>query len=113
MIPDGGVVHHIDGDRSNNALDNLKLRGLRFVDSRGYISLRAPDHPEADGSGWVYEHRKVWADAHGGEIPAGGIIHHMDGDKGNNALDNLLLFESRGAHMREHIRINALATVAT
>lgn len=33
-------------------------------------------------------HREVWKSAHG-PIPAGHVIHHIDGDPGNNDLTNL------------------------
>ncbi len=45
-------------------------------------------------------HRRVWADAHGA-IPKGSVIHHRDGDRLNNALDNLELV-SRAQHCKHH-----------
>ena len=51
-------------------------------------------------SGDKHEHRRVWEDAHG-PIPEGMEIHHVDGDKHNNALENLHL-----CTRREHLRIH-------
>jgi hypothetical protein len=46
-------------------------------------------------------HRDVWA-YHHGPIPAGHHIHHIDGDRANNALSNLALMDPL-AHMRHHL----------
>lgn len=51
------------------------------VSHRRYFSGRTTDRP-------IWLHRAVWAAAHG-EIPTGHHIHHIDGDTGNNAVENL------------------------
>ena len=45
-------------------------------------------------------HREIWRFAFGC-VPDGHDVHHKDGDKGNNSLDNLELL-SRPDHMRHH-----------
>lgn len=45
-------------------------------------------------------HRYIWKH-YNGEIPEGYHIHHKDGDKDNNILDNLELI-SYGSHSRKH-----------
>ena len=47
-----------------------------------------------------FEHRRVWEDAHG-PIPAGMFIHHVNGDKLDNRLENLELL-SKKDHMQLH-----------
>ena len=49
-----------------------------------------------------YEHRLVWKN-HFGEIPKGFQIHHKDGNKLNNSIENLELVP-----FKEHQRIHAL-----
>ena len=51
--------------------------------------------------GEQYLHRVVWMQAHG-TIPPGAVIHHVDGDRANNQLDNLLLVPSCGEHTAGH-----------
>lgn len=45
-------------------------------------------------------HRDVW-ELHNGPIPEGYHIHHIDGDRSNNSLENLALMPGL-AHMKEH-----------
>lgn len=46
-------------------------------------------------------HRAVW-EHHNGEIPKGYHIHHKDGDRSNNSIDNLALVESSD-HLSGHM----------
>ena len=48
----------------------------------------------------IHKHRKIWIETFG-EVPEGHIIHHKDGNKKNNSLDNLLCI-SRKDHALLH-----------
>lgn len=61
----------------------------------GYIRLTLPDGRR------VLEHRWVWQQAHG-PIPPRGIIHHRNGVKSDNRLENLKLVANLSAHNEEH-----------
>ncbi len=56
-----------------------------------------------DGS-LAYEHKLVWEEVHGA-LPQGQVIHHIDGNPLNNALENLEAM-SRGEHTSMHLRGN-------
>lgn len=75
------------------------MRG-RQITSSGYVLVAAPGHPAAQANGYVLEHRRVWHDERG-PIPKGHIVHHVDGDKQHNLIDNLVCM-SRGDHAIEH-----------
>lgn len=63
----------------------------RLFCSQGYARIRVGvEHPLADHQGYAYEHRLVWASAHGA-IPKGKELHHLNGDKLDNRLENLQL----------------------
>lgn len=68
----------------------------------GYVVLYRPDHPLANDRGTVLEHRMVLHDA-GIEIPPDYDVHHRNGDRSDNRLDNLELLP-REAHQELHAR---------
>ena len=48
----------------------------------------------------ILEHRYVWEREYG-EIPKGWVIHHLNGDKRDNRIDNLMAMPS-GYHWSDH-----------
>lgn len=72
--------------------------GRRF--ERGYVALWRPDHPASRDDGYVLEHRMLWWDTHG-PIPDGWQIHHINGIKDDNRLENLVALTNE-AHQAVH-----------
>ena len=64
-----------------------------------YIVLLRKDHPQCDYRGYVAEHRLVMEGMIGRFLLPGEVVHHKDGDKHNNAPENLQLFASNAEHM--------------
>jgi hypothetical protein len=75
----------------------------RVADGNGYFMVLKPEwYTGRRGSKHVFEHSVEFCRAAGlAEVPAGFVIHHVDGDKTNNQLNNLALL-SVGAHTRLH-----------
>lgn len=71
----------------------------RRVTAAGYVMVYDPSHPLAQSNGYVPEHRKVMHDA--GIDLTGVHVHHIDGDKQNNDLSNLLVL-GNADHGRIH-----------
>ena len=61
----------------------------------GYVWLHRPDHPNANGQGKLYEHKLVMAKKLGRPIRKGEEIHHKNGIRGDNRLENLELWISK------------------
>jgi hypothetical protein len=57
--------------------------GVRFVDAKGYVRIWDDGQKR-----YIKEHHKVWIEFYG-KIPKGYIIHHKDGNKENNNINNL------------------------
>lgn len=74
--------------------------GVRTT-KKGYRQVLIPNHPRADTSGYVMEHIVVWEKATGFSVPDGCCIHHLNGKKSDNRIENLCLM-SFGAHTVLH-----------
>lgn len=80
-------------DGVRRGADHPNWKGGRWQDKRGYW------HVNIDGATRP-EHILVWEQANG-PIPTNYVIHHVNGDKGDNRLENLECL-SRSAHRSLH-----------
>lgn len=74
---------------------NSRWKGGRYVDEMGYVRIRVNNR-------YRREHRVVAEQILGRPLDATEVVHHVDGNKGNNSPDNLEVFESNGAHIHLH-----------
>lgn len=72
-----------------------KRNTIKIRQTSGYVRVFAPDRS------WKYEHRLVVEKDLGRVLRSDEVIHHMDGDKANNSLDNLLL-TNQADHRKYH-----------
>lgn len=89
----GGVMF---GDKPHN------WKGGRFK-REGYVFVLSRDHPFADAQGYVREHRLVMEKFLGRIIPRELVVHHINGIKTDNRIENLQLLTQK-----EHRRLEAL-----
>jgi hypothetical protein len=69
------------------------VQAIGYVsDKGGYIALHLPNHPMANKSGNVYEHRLVMAEHLGRWLSAEESVHHKNGNRKDNRLSNLELW---------------------
>lgn len=94
-------------------------RGGTTLDRSGYVLIRVrADGPYGyliraiarrglqgtDPTGYAPEHRMVMHDLLGRELQPGEVVDHIDGNRTNNAPDNLRLFASNAEHLRHTLK---------
>lgn len=78
----------------------------RKTDKKGYVLVYKPDHKYSNTkNGWIREHRAVVEDFIKRKLEKGECIHHIDGDKTNNQIGNLMLFKNHKEHSSFHNKI--------
>lgn len=74
--------------------------GIRYA--LGYRFLLKPEHPFADKKGYMQEHRLVMEQFLGRILDPKEKVHHINGNKLDNRIENLaLLFQNE--HLKRHI----------
>lgn len=74
---------------------NVNWKGGRKQHHSGYVALLVgKDHPMAKaGTGYALEHRLVMSEAIGRTLRSDEQVHHINGDRSDNRLENLQLMQ--------------------
>lgn len=76
----------------NTARNRASTKGW-IRDPKGYILVRAPQHPMASREGYVMQHRLVAAEMLGRMLKPNEVVHHLNGVKDDNRPENLEVME--------------------
>ena len=67
--------------------------------SNGRYKVLRPEHPRADGGGYVYRNIVVWEDTNKKRVPSGYQVHHLNGIKSDDRPENLVAIPARDNHV--------------
>jgi len=99
-----GIARHNQGAQFGD--NNHAWHGGRIVDKTGYTLVYCPEHPYANSGGYVREHRLVMECYLGRLLHRYEVVHHRNGDRSDNSLDNLELFETNALHLKHELTGN-------
>lgn len=68
--------------------------------AHGYWLILKPDHPHCNSRGYIFEHRLRMEEYLGRYLTEEEEIHHLDMNKENNRIGNLMLFATNAEHKR-------------
>jgi hypothetical protein len=86
-----------------------KITKKQIVWRGGYVFVYKPEHPSSrkvpPDYGYILEHRMVVEDSLGRRLERNEVVHHIDGNKENNTIDNLVLCNSNAEHNGIHTKM--------
>ena len=84
---------------------NVSCVGQKKKASRGYILVLYPDHPYCTLRRYVPEHRLVMEKHLGRYLKLEEVVHHKNGIRDDNRIENLMLFPNKKKHTLFHIKM--------
>jgi hypothetical protein len=85
---------------------NTKEKCINYKEGKqvcnGYITVLDHNHPNRSKKNYVYEHRVVMEKHIGRLLTEKEVVHHIDFNKKNNDISNLMLFENDSEHKKYH-----------
>jgi len=72
---------------------------IKFDKMSGYTYIKTAKGP------WIKEHRLIVESYIGRKLISGELVHHIDGNKLNNNLENLYIFKNQESHFAFEILI--------
>lgn len=93
---------HLRGENSKN------WNGGKYLNKQGYVMILTNHGSVGRTSGWSNyrpEHIVVVENCIGRKLKQGECIHHIDGNKQNNSIENLCLTDSNKHHKEIHFSL--------
>ena len=78
-------------------------KGTKLTEN-GYIKILKPNHPRARDK-YIWEHILIVEKKIGRFLNKSEVVHHINGVRNDNRIENLMLFESNSKHLSFHHKI--------
>ena len=83
-------------------INHPRWKGQYRCNYHNRILIRQPTHPNADKRGYVRQSHFIMTKHLGRCLTKGEVVHHINGIKDDDRIENLQLFETKGLHISFH-----------
>lgn len=97
-VPEISIQARLNSIKARKGKSGGNNRGGRIIDRLGYVQIWLPSHPNAKMAGYIHEHRLVMSNHLGRPLKKTESVHHINGIKSDNRLENLELMQHRVHH---------------
>ena len=80
---------------------NSSWKGGKINRKNGYVFVYYPKHPFAKDN-YIMEHRLVMERYINRFLYPNEVVHHRNGIKNDNRIENLILYDNQSLHVKEH-----------
>lgn len=81
---------------------NPHWKGGKNITTRGYVRVKNRQHSFCDANGYVLEHRLIMEEHLERYLTPEEIVHHINGIKNDNRIENLQLCANESEHQKYH-----------
>lgn len=92
LITRGSITCYACHLKNYKKENSVHWRGGKAKHSKGYVYVRADNHPRAAKTGYIFEHILVMEEILGRYLLPGENIHHLNGIRNDNRPENLELW---------------------
>lgn len=85
-----------------------KENGRATKNLNGYVYVKSHNHPNRNKQDYIKEHRLVMEKHLGRYLTREEVVHHINGIKNDNRIENLTVFKSSGEHSAHHHKLKRL-----
>ena len=78
----------------------MHWKGGQWIDNYGYRNIWMPNHPNTTSKGYIKEHRLVMEKKLDRYLTKKEVVHHKNGIKNDNRIENLQLFANNAEHKK-------------
>ena len=105
--------NHFCGRKCHDAYRKIHMKGKnspsyktgKKITKKGYVLILSLKHPYRNAGGYILEHRLVVEKKIERYLTKEEVIHHIDLNKQNNHIDNLMLFKTNSEHIKFHTKM--------
>ena len=84
----------------------LRAGSKGWYKENGYILRKVNNHPKQNKKGYVLEHRLVYERYLGRFLDTKEVVHHINGNREDNRIENLQIAIENSEHIKEHHKKN-------